>query len=95
MPLSLTAARRVAVPALAAATLTASLLATAAPALAAIPGSHPHELTTLGTRVLFVADDGSTGQELWQTNGTTTAQVKDINVGVASSGAAALVKAAP
>ena len=84
MPLSLNAARRVAVPAIAAAALTASLLATAAPALAGSPGSHPHELTTLGTRVLFVADDGSSGQELWQTNGTTTSLLKQIGPGAAS-----------
>lgn len=85
MPLSLTTIRRAAVPALTAATLTASLLATGAPALAGDNGSHPAKLTPLGTRLLFTANDGAGGVELWQTDGTTTALVKDINPGISDS----------
>ncbi len=33
-------------------------------------GSNPSGLVALGSRALFVADDGSTGRQLWITNGT-------------------------
>lgn len=93
MSVSLSTLRRAAVPALTAATLTASLLATGAPALAGDNGSHPARLTPLGTRLLFTANDGATGRELWQTDGTTTARVKDINPGIGGSDPNDLVKA--
>jgi trimeric autotransporter adhesin len=45
--------------------------------------SSPSEFTKLGTKVLFAADDGSRGEELWKTDGTAagTKLVKDINLG--------------
>jgi ELWxxDGT repeat protein len=51
----------------------------------ACPG--PRELTALGERMVFVADDGLAGQELWATSGTaaTTARVRDIRPGAAAS----------
>ena len=44
-------------------------------------GSNPGEFTTLNGTMLFVADDGTHGFELWRTDGTAggTAMVKDIN----------------
>jgi ELWxxDGT repeat protein len=42
-------------------------------------------LTTFGEYVYFRADDGTTGYELWRTNGTTTARVADINPSGADS----------
>ncbi|MEE2886138.1 MAG: ELWxxDGT repeat protein [Planctomycetota bacterium] len=49
--------------------------------------SHPSELTLVGTRLFFVANDGTNGRELWTSNGTTTttAMVKDIEPGAKSS----------
>jgi ELWxxDGT repeat protein len=46
-------------------------------------GSGPSELTRLGTRLYFTADDGTSGSELWRTDGTRkgTTRVKDINPG--------------
>jgi len=49
--------------------------------------SAPTELVRLGSRVLFVADDGKTGRELWITNGTRrgTHRVRDLEPGPGSS----------
>lgn len=45
----------------------------------------PHSLTPVGSRLLFFADDGVSGNEPWATDGTAagTAQVADINPGPA------------
>jgi ELWxxDGT repeat protein len=45
------------------------------------------DLTMVGTTLYFVADDGSTGQELWRSDGTSenTIIVKDIHAGIGSS----------
>ena len=45
--------------------------------------SSPRELTAVGNRLYFSADDGVTGRELWRSNGTTagTVLVKDIRPG--------------
>jgi uncharacterized repeat protein (TIGR01451 family) len=50
-------------------------------------GSEPRWLTNVGTKVFFVADDGTHGRELWVTDGTPagTLLVKDIEPGAASS----------
>lgn len=49
--------------------------------------SQPGSLTPLGTKVLFIADDGVNGAELWSTDGTSggTVLVKDINPGNGTS----------
>lgn len=49
--------------------------------------SAPHEFATLGTTTLFSANDGSSGSELWKTDGTNggTEMVKDINPGADDS----------
>ncbi len=46
-------------------------------------GSYPAFLTRLNNQVLFAADDGATGIELWRTDGTAagTERVKDIHGG--------------
>lgn len=46
-------------------------------------GSNPTHLTTVGDKLFFKADDGTTGQELWVSDGTATGTnlVKDINPG--------------
>src|SRR5688572_3328164 len=52
------------------------------------PSSSPSRMVVLGTELLFFADDGVVGSELWKTDGTTsgTVLVKDINgAGLASS----------
>ena len=41
--------------------------------------SYPGEFEALGNWLYFRADDGTTGTELWRTNGSTTALVQDIN----------------
>ena len=41
--------------------------------------SYPSYLTAAGNRVFFNADDGTHGDELWTSDGTTTHMVKDIN----------------
>jgi len=43
--------------------------------------ADPAELTAVGSRLFFVADDGSHGKELWSSDGTPTGtlKVKDIN----------------
>lgn len=45
--------------------------------------SSPHGLTPVGSRLLFFADDGVSGNELWATDGTAagTTQVADLNPG--------------
>jgi ELWxxDGT repeat protein len=58
------------------------------PGLAGLAGSSPKYLSALGNgKVLFSADDGSNGEELWVTDGTgaNTKLVKDIYSGSASS----------
>jgi trimeric autotransporter adhesin len=49
-------------------------------------GSNPANFTVMGSTVFFTANDGTNGNELWKTDGTTggTVMVKDIN-GVGSS----------
>ncbi len=53
------------------------------------PGAYgflPSSLTLVGDTLFFVANDGSSGTELWKTDGTTPAtRVSDINPGVSSS----------
>lgn len=78
---------------IAVAALVAALVLTAAPASAGYSGSDPRDLVTVGTRVLFVADDGEHGEELWRTDGTTTSLLKDLNPGFDSSGIDELWKA--
>ena len=45
----------------------------------------PEELTVLGSACYFRANNGTTGIELWQTDGSTVSLVTDIRPGVASS----------
>ncbi len=49
--------------------------------------SIPADLTAVGSVVYFSAEDGTTGRELWRSDGTTfgTARVRDINPGTNSS----------
>jgi ELWxxDGT repeat protein len=49
--------------------------------------SYPRQLTRVGARLFFTADDGTHGRELWVSNGTAlgTVLVKDINPGNGSS----------
>ena len=49
--------------------------------------SAPYELTAVGARVFFRADDGTYGRELWVSDGgeAGTRKVKDINPGADSS----------
>jgi ELWxxDGT repeat protein len=44
-------------------------------------GSNPHELTNVGGRAFFAADDGTSGIELWISDGTApgTRRVKNIH----------------
>jgi ELWxxDGT repeat protein len=50
-------------------------------------GSNPNHFTALGGFLYLQADDGTTGTELWRTDGTEagTTSVKDINPGASSS----------
>jgi ELWxxDGT repeat protein len=50
-------------------------------------GSLPSNLTNVNGTLFFVANDGTTGKELWMSNGTTagTVQVKDIRPGQGGS----------
>jgi ELWxxDGT repeat protein len=47
--------------------------------------SFPRFLTAAGELVFFTANDGSSGDELWKTDGVTSARVADINPGSSSS----------
>jgi len=53
----------------------------------------PHDLTPVGSRLLFFADDGVSGEELWTTDGTPagTAQVADLNPGTAHADSGSIV----
>jgi ELWxxDGT repeat protein len=42
-------------------------------------GSFPMELTLVGTNVLFAADNGVSGRELWKCDGTTSTPLGNIN----------------
>ena len=55
--------------------------------------SMPHSMVKLGSKVFFVADDGTHGSELWVTDGSETKMVKDIYVGKSSSNPSSMVKA--
>ncbi len=48
-------------------------------------GSTPLQLAALGSALIFTADDGATGRELWRSDGTDagTFRIKDINPGSA------------
>ena len=50
--------------------------------------SHPSSLTAVGGTLFFTADDGTTGQELWKSDGTAegTVLVKDIRPGSSNYG---------
>jgi ELWxxDGT repeat protein len=63
-----------------------------------VPGtgsSDPQSIAAFGSSVLFSADDGTTGRELWISNGTPagTRRVKDILPGAASSNPRSIVVA--
>src|SRR5262245_46730855 len=49
--------------------------------------SDPGSFAVLGARLIFVADDGLTGKELWRSDGTEagTVRLKDIRPGSATS----------
>jgi ELWxxDGT repeat protein len=47
--------------------------------------SAPGSLTAVGNSLFFAATDGSSGYELWKTDGTTTSRVADINPGASDS----------
>jgi ELWxxDGT repeat protein len=51
------------------------------------PGSYPTSIANVSSTLFFAANDGSHGQELWKSNGTSagTALVKDIYPGPADS----------
>lgn len=53
----------------------------------AAQSSSPHDLVRLGSRVLFIADDGQHNQSLWQTDGTTsgTSLLQDLGPNISSS----------
>ena len=44
-------------------------------------GSYPGHFTPFGEYLYFRAEDGTTGEELWRTNGTSTSLVADIALG--------------
>ena len=52
-----------------------------------VSSSNPYDLTSINGELIFVANDGETGYELWKSNGTAegTIQIKDIQEGSGSS----------
>lgn len=59
--------------------------------------SNPKNLRTIGSHVYFAANDQSTGEELWRTNGYAAGPIRlaDINPGAGSSNPSALVQLGP
>src|SRR6516162_200931 len=51
------------------------------------PPSNPSQMAVVGTTTYFAANDGTHGNELWKTDGTSggTSMVADINPGSGSS----------
>jgi ELWxxDGT repeat protein len=47
--------------------------------------SFPRDFAVVGSNLLFSADDGTNGREIWKTDGSTTSQVKDINTSGSSN----------
>lgn len=49
--------------------------------------SYPNYLTDLNGTLIFIANDGTAGTELWKSNGTTasTSMIADINSGAGSA----------
>jgi ELWxxDGT repeat protein len=47
--------------------------------------SYRVDFTAFGNELVFTADDGTTGRELWGYDGTSVTQIADINPGAASS----------
>ena len=59
--------------------------------IAPVGGSNPTDFVEFMGEVYFAANDGTTGSELWKTDGVTTTQVADIDVGPGSSAPADLI----
>lgn len=47
--------------------------------------SDPRDFSTVGDQVVFWADDGADGRELWRTNGASTSRIGDLRPGAPSS----------
>ncbi|MEM6777462.1 MAG: ELWxxDGT repeat protein, partial [Planctomycetota bacterium] len=47
--------------------------------------STPQQLTVLGNEIIFTADDGTTGRELWKTDGTIATRIADIRTNSSGS----------
>lgn len=60
---------------------------------AAGANSNPTGMTVMGANVYFAADDGTNGIELWKSDGTTNALVRNIAAGIASSSPTQLIAA--
>ena len=71
-----------------------SLFANLAPGSAS---SNPKNLRTIGSHVYFAANDQSTGEELWRTDGYASGPIRvgDINPGAGSSSPSAVVPLGP
>src|SRR6185436_14245391 len=54
-------------------------------------GSSPAELVVAGSNLFFRADDGTSGNELWRSDGSSAVRVLDINPGPAGSHPSGLV----
>ncbi len=78
--------RRTFVSTMALALVAAGLTAPVAHAASPSAGSSPGHLTRMGSTLFFRADDGSSGVELWKSNGTSTGtkRVKNIRPGGSS-----------